>query len=1314
MGANLSADEEKSSNICITEPGGEPIGSNNSITFMINGNPYTVHPASDNLGPHDRLVDFIRDKAGLRGTKSMCREGGCGACIVSLKTVNATGDTVVRAANSCLIPTLSCDGWDITTVENIGNAQEGYHEIQKRLANFGGTQCGFCTGGVIMNMYSLMESKKILKAKHIENGFDGNICRCTGYRPILDAFKSLASDAPEELLRKCEAMDIEELGVQCSLRKQESETQCTHTNGSPAKQCDVLLSIPTGEEWVKVTTIEKAFEALENFKQAGKIARIVAGNTGSGVFKDDMKQFKAFVDIGNTEGLKTVEVGPGNLVLGGCVTLTRAIIALKQAAKVSGFEYALPLSKHIQRIANVAVRNVGTLAGNLMLKRNHREFPSDLFTIFETVGAQISIASSATCLDLSTLTEFLTLNMEGKIIVSIHFKPYSKQHFFRSFKITRRFQNAHAYVNAGFFMNVDKTNNNFKIIDKPRIVFGGISTEFAHAKNTELFISGKSLKDQTVVKGIMDVLAQEVNPDVNPAEGSVQYRKLLTQTLLYKCILDIIGPSATPELQSGGKNIKRNLTHGMQTYDTDKSTWPINKPVLKLESLPQVSGTAEYINDINPQFGELFGAFVLSTVAKADLKGIDPSEAYKVPGVVRFIKASDIPGTNNYMIFSKSAEEVFATDKVYYAGQAVGLVIAETQLAAFEGAKKVKVEYGNVEKGVMSIRQGIRRAENDGSYDKLFTTVVKSSQTSDKASKQTLKGEFAIGAQYHFQMETQIAICHPREDGMDVYSSTQWIDLIQASVASALKIQNNEVNIQVRRLGGAFGSKITRCSQIATACAVAAQVVNRPVRVALDLETNMKMIGKRNPYLMKYEMEVDDKGQILSLKGKIFSDPGMSANEETAEAGISFFQSMYRAIGWELEPVNIITSTAPNTWCRAPGSTPGIALVENLMEHIAFQLKLDPLEVRLANMITSGDKLISTCEVEGTMEGDNLIPRMLEEIKTSGSMEERKKFIADFNKSNRWRKRGMAIVPMRYPLEYFGDMKYPAYVAIYKNDGTVVVSHGGIESGQGINTKVAQAVALELDIPMEKIRIKPTYNFVTPNSSTTGGSITSELCCFSAQQACKELKARMAPIKEKFKPKTWQELVTLCNKNHVHLSASYMPSPKDNLKEYHIWVVNLTEVEIDVLTGEYKIVRVDIVEDAGNSLNPAIDVGQVEGALIMGIGYWTTEKLIYDDETGQLLSNGTWLYKPPLPKDIPEDMRITLLKNAPNPIGILRSKATGEPPQCSAVAVLFALKNAIYAARQDAGHDEWFELDGPVTVEDVLVNCLTSSSQFKL
>ncbi|CAG7709161.1 unnamed protein product, partial [Allacma fusca] len=577
----------------------------NYISFLINGKEQIIHTKNGKIGAETALVDYIRDHAFLKGTKFMCREGGCGACVVMTKTKNLlTGKETIRSVNSCLVPVFACDGWEITTVEALGNKATGCHPLQQQLAKFHGSQCGFCTPGWVMNFYSAIQSKQQISLADIEDITDGNICRCTGYRPILDAVKSLAVDAPEHLKRKCGNM------ASCQIQT------CQRLYDDLEKidiRPPVILQDSSSNKWVKATDMMTLFEALLRFRANGLEYRIVAGNTGTGVYKND-GPYKAFVQISGIQQLQKIVMDnfTSTIIIGSGVTISAAIEAL--------------------RVANISVRNAGTLAGNLMLKHNHPEFPSDIFLILVTIGATLRISSSPILNQMHSVQEFLKVNMDGKVINSIHL-PKLDQVQFRSFKITRRYQSSHAFVNAGFLMHID---SNFIIKKKPTIVFGGISPAFVHASSTEEFLNGKKLNDKAL-QGAMKTLEREVNPSVNPTEGGSVYRKRLAQALLYKFFVGLLGDAVNAKYKSCSTDIERGPNHGKQTYEFDKSEHPLYEPVMKLEAPFQCSGEAEYTNDIPPVPLELYATIVLTRVSKANLKRVDISEAMKVPGVVGWV-----------------------------------------------------------------------------------------------------------------------------------------------------------------------------------------------------------------------------------------------------------------------------------------------------------------------------------------------------------------------------------------------------------------------------------------------------------------------------------------------------------------------------------------------------------------------------------------------------------------------------------------------------------------------------------------------------
>jgi len=323
--------------------------------------------------------------------------------------------------------------------------------------------------------------------------------------------------------------------------------------------------------------------------------------------------------------------------------------------------------------------------------------------------------------------------------------------------------------------------------------------------------------------------------------------------------------------------------------------------------------------------------------------------------------------------------------------------------------------------------------------------------------------------------------------------------------------------------------------------------------------------------------------------------------------------------------------------------------------------------------------------------------------------------VSDYNKANRWTKRGISLVPCKFGL---GISKNPqaALVDVF-SDGSIVISHSGIEMGQGINTKVTQAAAMELKVPLENIRIVDSTTLTVPNTEATGGSTTSELCTAAVIEACKIINARMKPLEFiQGGQRDWKKLVQMALSSGIDLQAKGWVNLYVDVNgpwTYNSYSVAALEVQLDVLTGNYHILRSDILFDCGHSLNPTVDMGQVEGAYVQGLGYHTSEKVLYNDE-GQLVSNGTWEYKPPSHRDIPIDLRVAMMKDAPNPVGILSSKATGEPPLALGCGVIFALRRAIQAARYDMGNTDSFTINSPATVDQVQTLCLVNSAQFNI
>ncbi|XP_061376829.1 uncharacterized protein LOC116770815 [Danaus plexippus] len=1269
-----------------------------TIIFKING---IQHEVDGRFGPDVSLNEYIRNVADLRGTKTMCQEGGCGACIVAVKAaLPPTHEVKIFSVNSCLVSVLSCHGWEITTVEGLGNRNEGYHEIQSRLASFNGTQCGYCTPGWVMNMYSLYLAKnKKLSAAEVENSFASNICRCTGYRPIADAFKSFATDAEGRLKKKI--IDIEDMatftcGFKCS-KDCIHKSDCTkNTNDDEwcliEKATIKTLTIKNDKhKWFKVNTLTEVFKAISDHHDY----KLIAGNTGQGVYH--ISEYpKNIIDIFNVTEIKGYSLDV-NLILGSGMVLTDMMeVFLKLSSENKDFEYLKEFYQHMDLVAHIPVRNIGTIGGNLYMKYANNEFPSDIFLLFETVGAMITIAGSVNKKKTVTLTEFLKMNMKDSIILNVLLPPLSSSCRVKTYKIMPRSQNAHAIVNAGFLIKFKKND----LIDKVNIVYGNITPQFIHAENTEKVLIDKDPFTEDTLQLALKNLYEEIRPDSRPPEPSPEYRKLLAVTLFYKAILSLCPEGKLNETyRSGGDVIKRHSSTGTQTYDTDESVWPLNKPVAKLEALVQCSGEATFANDLPTQTNEVYAAFVTADIKPGSvITGFDTTNAFKIPGVLAFYSASDIPGENNFtptnISFISTKEEIICSKEIQYHGQAVGIIVADRERTANNAAKFVDIKYKPSDAQPLLSISDVLASNKDQRINK-----IKDIEATDTGSdvKNIIHGEIILESQYHYYMEPQTCVVRPTEDGFEVYSSTQYLDLTNVAVAQCLNVPINSINVIVRRVGGGYGGKITRSSQVACGAALVSHLQGKLCRFVLPLETNMKTVGKRIPTYCKFEVGVNENGEIQYLKIKYYQDNGCSINETIALMTLNHLPNCYDPKRWSIEAYTVITDTPSTTWCRAPASTEGIAIIEYIMEKIAYTLKKDPLEVRFLNI----------------KQGDNPIPELIEQLKKDSNFDDRLEEIKQFNEKNRWRKRSLKIMPMTYEMFYIGP--FNATVSIYHGDGSVVITHGATEMGQGINTKTAQVCAYMFGIPLERVSVKPSTSFTSPNCMGTGASVGSELVAYATTKACEILLDRLKPIREKLGNPSWEDLIEGAHESGVYLQASHMYSTFEPVKPYDIYGIIAMEIELDILTGNHDIRRVDLLEDTGRSLNPEIDIGQIEGAFVMGLGYWTSEKLVYDRETGRLLTDRTWTYKPPGIKDIPADFRIYFRRNSVNNFGVLQSKATGEPSLCLASVITHAFREAVSQGRRDAGYeDQWIHIEYPCTSENIFMAMDHKLEHFKL
>ncbi|XP_049819047.1 uncharacterized protein LOC109599933 isoform X2 [Aethina tumida] len=1073
------------------------------LKFLIGEKLHTVTP--DDVTPETTLNAYLREKVQLMGTKRMCLEGGCGCCVVAVEHVDpVTKTNKIFAVNSCLVSIFSCQNWKIHTIEGIGNPIQGYHRLQKALAEGNGSQCGFCSGGMVMNMFALTKNGPV-SAETIENSFGGNICRCTGYRPIIDSFRKFATTNIE---------DIEDFKL-CPT--DECQKLCT----TPChKSKPTTLYDHQKSKWMKVYNFN---DLLETISETADTYRLVAGNTARGVYKHDPLP-KTYIDVTSVLELISWKLVDNTLILGGNISLNETIRIFQNVSKQnSKLLYLGKLADHIDLIANVPVRNIGTIAGNLMLKHIHQEFPSDIFLILETVAATLVIVDSHENETRVTPEHFLKINMNKKLIKHIIFSGTDDQHVYTSYKIMPRAQNVHAVVNAGFFFKLKHG-----VVSKSTIVYGGINSEFVHARETEKYLINKSLFDNQVLQGVYGQLENELKPDYVLPDDTPQFRKNLAIALFYKFVLSI-APSdkLSDRNRSGGTLLQRPLSSGVQDYSSNKKLYPLSEPLVKLEALAQTSGQAEYIEDMPDRPGQLFVQFVKARAPPSSMiKKIDPSAALKLPGVVTFYDHNDIPGENNWTPkimgpIVQVKEELFCSGKVQYFDQAVGIIVAKSQEIANEAADLVVVTYtATGQKPLLNVRD-VLNAPQDVQNERIKVVTTHNAKRKGNDVKKVVKGEFFIDMQYHFHMEVQCCSVVPVEDGLNVYSATQWMDSIQIGIANVLGISQTKVNMQVRRLGGSFGGKLLRNGLVSVAAALAAAKQNKPVKFRLDLERNMSIIGKRLPLYVKYEVGVDNAGVIQYMDSQLYSDNGSSENEAVDPLIVNMFPSGYISDTWNFKTHTVKTDTSSNCSARAPGTAEGLAAIEAIMEHVATELGMDPYQLKFNNFNKDKHKLL----VEFSSEMESL-----------ANVTKRKQDAAKFNKENRWKKRGISVVPMVWPYDVHSN--FAVIVSIFHSDGSVAIAHGGIEMGQGINTKVAQVCAYKLGIPIELVSVKPSNTLANPNSFASGGSNTTESVCWALLKCCDILLDRMKPIKDKMINPTWVQLVNKCHDEYVFLSAN--------------------------------------------------------------------------------------------------------------------------------------------------------------------------------
>ena len=739
-----------------------------------------------------------------------------------------------------------------------------------------------------------------------------------------------------------------------------------------------------------------------------------------------------------------------------------------------------------------------------------------------------------------------------------------------------------------------------------------------------------------------------------------------------------------------------------------------------------VSGFAEYTDDIKEPEGTLFGAIGWSKKANAIIKKIDLNKVKASEGVVSVVTYLDIEGRNDVgPVFD--GDPIFPEKKVEYYGQPLFAVAATSIDLARKAVLNAKVIYKDLHP-IVTIKESLKK-------NKLLFNIrnIKKGNPSKKISnsKNYLKGNFTTGSQEHFYLEGQVAFVIPKEDKeLIVYSSTQHPSETQQIIAKMLNQKSNSITVLVRRIGGGFGGKETNF-MTSSICALLAKKTKRPVKLRLDRDDDIIITGKRHEFYSEYEVGFNDNGIINGLKVKLASKCGMSPDLSVAinERALLHIDNAYFVPNIEINNYLCKTNTSTSTAFRGFGGNQGMMAIENIIDNIARYLKKDPLEIRKKNFYQKNKKNITHY---GMRIEDNVINEIFDKLVKKSNYKKRVFEIKKFNSKNKHIKKGIAITPVKFGISFttIHLNQAGALVHIY-TDGSIHLNHGGIEMGQGTHTKIAQLVASSFGLTYDKVQISSTNTSKVPNTSASAASSTTDLNGAAALNAVSKIKANLEKfIKSKYKifhnkepiysngyiifgnrSFKFKNIIQEAYLNRVSLSSSGFystPKIKFNKKSfygrpfyYFCYGAAVTEVVIDTLTGENIINRVDILHDAGNAINPALELGQIEGGFVQGQGWLTMEEVNWNSN-GKITTFSPSTYKIPAISDIPKKFNVEIYKEGINKEKVVnKSKTTGEPPLMLAMSVFFAIKDAIASI---GNHAISPIIDAPATPEKILMS----------
>jgi xanthine dehydrogenase molybdopterin binding subunit/xanthine dehydrogenase small subunit len=1232
--------------------------------------------------PHRSLLTWLRAQ-GLTGTKEGCAEGDCGACTVVVVERDARGAPTYRAINACIALLPSMAGREVWTVEGLAGADailagrgrsgaatlEALHPVQRAMVERYGSQCGYCTPGFVMSMFEGYYRGEKDPAKLGEQ-LHGNLCRCTGYRPIREAMVAALEEPrrPDDLFQLRLAKEVPPL------------PPVEHAAG--------------GERFFRPTTID----ALCKLLAENPDAELVAGATEIGVeINKKARVFPTLISTEAAEGLSRVVRSERGWHVGGAATLTQLEEAL--AGELPAVD------KMLRVFASRQIRHRATLAGNVVTASPIGDMPPLLLALDAEVVLRSVRGERRVPIDAFFTGYRKTVRARDEVVTEIFWPhaPAGVERRFDSYKVSKRRELDISIVACAFLVDLRGG-----VVEKARLAYGGVAATPVRAKKAEAALVGSRL-DEAALARVLPILATEATP-IDDVRSGKDFRRGLIGSLFEKFVR-----GEESEGQEGELGFSVSAAIGTPTT--------ANTRLHHESGIGHVTGGAQYVDDEAQKRGGMLVLWPVSAPhARARIQAVDVRAAEAMPGVACVLTAADVPGENDVGAV-RHDETLLAKDEVLFHGHMVAAVVGESYEACRAAAAKVRIDCEPLE-AVLSIEDAIAK----GSFHTEPHRIARGDAKAALASApHTLRGSIHIGGQEHFYLESQAAWAECGDDGdVHVTSSTQHPSEIQQVVSHVLALPRNRVVVTSPRMGGGFGGKETQGNTWAALVALATWKTRRPVRVQLDRDLDMTLTGKRHPFFADYEIGFDDDGKILALRAQVFNDAGWAVDLSEAICDRALFHIDNSYFIPHVDVVGRVAKThhVSHTAFRGFGGPQGMVVIEDAVDRVARTLGVAPEAVRAKNLYRDGQETHYGERIEHCR-----LQTIWSALEKSSKLAERRAEAARFNAKHAEKKRGLAMTPVKFGISFTATLLNQAgALVLFYRDGTAQVNHGGTEMGQGLYTKIRGVAMRELGLPEEAVRVMKTRTDKVPNTSATAASSGADLNGQAVKAACEALRERLAPVActmlglqnasirfeggrafDASNPSASVTMAELCNRAHaeqISMAATgfyrtpgiHYDKAKGKGKPFYYFAYGaaVTEVEVDARSGMKRVLRVDIVHDVGDTLNVGVDRGQVEGAFVQGMGWLTSEELAWN-AGGALLTHSASTYQIPAIGDAPPDFRVTLLENAPQPGTIHGSKAVGEPPLMLAISVREAIRDAVAAF----GEGGVVELPAPATHEAI-------------